>query len=270
MKNILITGCSRGLGREVLSLLCTSPYPTNFVLAFRASPDSLLPQLVTSHPNHRFIYHSIDLSDFESILKFTSWFSSQIPSLSVLINNAGYGVFDDIMSKTIPDEQTIKTTLATNLYGVIRLTEGLLSNLEDDAKIVNVSALMGQLQFQSPAIKEKLINENLETKDILQLAQGYEKQMLNKEDNGWDKSSYRASKALLNSYTRFVLPKMLRKRQSCVAVCPGWCKTDMGTNKAPVPAKAGAEKIVFAMNQLGRNEYHGQFVSNNKIVKENA
>ena len=268
MKNILITGCNRGLGREVLSLLCKSPYPTNFVLAFRSSPDVLLSQLATSHPNHTFVYHNIDLSDFSSISKFTSWYSSKIPPLSVLINNAGSGLFDDIMSKITPDEQTIKITLATNLYGLIRLTESLLSNMEDDAKIVNVSAVMGQLNLQSPVIKQKLLNENLETKDILQLAQSYEKQMLNKEDNGWNKSSYRASKALLNSYTRFVLPKMLKKTQSCVAVCPGWSKTDLGTDKAPASAKVGAEKIVFAMSQLGRNEYHGQFVSNNKIVKE--
>lgn len=270
MKNILITGGNRGLGREVLSILCNSPYPTNFVLAFRASPDVLLPHLATSHPNHRFVYHHVDLSDFSSISKFTSWFGSQVPNLSVLINNAGYGLFDDIMSKTTPDEQTIKTTLATNLYGLVRLTESLLPNLEDDAKIVNVSAAMGQLQFQKPAIKHKLLNENLETKDILQLAQNYENQMLNKENSGWDKSSYRASKALLNSYTKIVLPKMLKKTQSCVAVCPGWCKTDMGTGKAPASAKDGAEKIVFAMKQLGRNEYHGQFVSNNKVVKESA
>jgi carbonyl reductase 1 len=270
MKNIIITGASRGIGKEVLSMLFASPYPTSFIIPFRTSPDKVLPELISSHPNHRISYHSLDISDPSSISDFAKWYSSEKGSVSVLINNAGYGLFDDIMSKIKPTEQVIRQTLNTNLYGLINLTESLLPNFEDEAKIVNVSAIMGQLQFQKTSIKQKLLNDKLETKDIIELAHSYERQSLGKEENDWNQSSYRASKALVNAYTRFALPKLLKENQSCIAVCPGWCKTDLGTEKAQNSAKSGAEKIVFAMNQLGKNEFHGQFLCNNKIIKESA
>jgi NAD(P)-dependent dehydrogenase (short-subunit alcohol dehydrogenase family) len=71
-------------------------------------------------------------------------------TFDILINNAGiYGVKDD----RFPELECTKNIIKTNLIGPMRLTKALLSFLSSQARIVNVSALMGALKFQSPQIQ---------------------------------------------------------------------------------------------------------------------
>jgi hypothetical protein len=64
-------------------------------------------------------------------------------------------------------------------------------------------------------------------------------------------SAYRTSKALLNTWSRFVLKyltlyfrKYLKPTQSFVCMHPGWCKTDMGGALAPLAPEDGG-KLIF-------------------------
>merc|ERR1712151_453200 len=63
---------------------------------------------------------------------------------------------------------------------------------------------------------------------------------------------YSLSKALLNRATQILSddPQMKEKNISLVAICPGWCRTDMGGDQAPRSDEDGANSILRVLTSL--------------------
>lgn len=165
----------------------------------------------------------------------------------------------------------VRKILYPNFYGLVQITETLLPFLSVNGKIINVSSRLGSLDRHETKVKELLLDPNLTTEKLIDLAKDYEKQIKNKKLDGWASSSYTVSKSLVNAYSRFALRKLVKENQMVMAVSPGWCKTDMGGPDATFSDMDGAKKIflMFDIPFSNQEKYNFKFFADNKIIEEN-
>lgn len=83
------------------------------------------------------------------------------------------------------------------------------------------------------------------------------------QQNGWPKSAYGVSKSGCSMLTR-VLSQTVQNGITINACCPGWCATDMGSQRAPRTAAQGAEVIEYLATT--QEKHNGLFFSDNKVV----
>lgn len=131
MKTVLISGASRGLGRELAKYLVSSGYKV-FTFA-RSEP-------VDGFSNNNLIHYSnVDaLSPMDS-----KQLTSILPEIDVLVNNVGVA-FDGLLATQ--GVESIEDVIATNLTSVLKLTkEFLRCRLKSklNGTIVNVSSIIG-------------------------------------------------------------------------------------------------------------------------------
>ena len=126
----LVTGGSRGIGRAIVEMLLDEGVE---VWATSRSGDNFL-----EHPKLHVL--KLDLAEESALEEFIQTFKAQVSDLSLLVNNAGYGVFESF--DTFPPRE-IPNQLNVLLEGPIRLVRGLYSQmqLQKHAAIVNVSSL---------------------------------------------------------------------------------------------------------------------------------
>ena len=131
--------------------------------------------------------------------------------LDVLVNNAGIGGPKPPLHETDPAD--VDATLDVNLRGPVQLTRALLPLLlaQRGARVVNVSSGMGAL------------GEGM--------SGGY--------------GPYRVSKAGLNGLTAYLHGEYGDDGLVANSACPGWVRTDLGSEQAPKSPAEGAETPVW-------------------------
>lgn len=168
----------------------------------------------------------LDVDDSESIEKAIRFIETTYGTLDLLINNAGI-----LLDKALKTDKTILSrTLETNVIAPYLLSEKVAELMKKNGggRIVNVSSQMGQLSSMAP---------------------------------GYD--AYRISKAALNAVTLILANQFKRNGIQVNSVCPGWCKTDMGGDSAPLPVEEGAKSIVWVAEQEDKT---GHFFQNYKEI----
>jgi len=131
MKNIVITGASRGIG---LSL--TKQFQEQGCQVYAACRNASS-ELEASGAR---IIENVDVAQATSIEHLSNTLSGV--GIDLLINNAGVlknEVLGDI------DFDSIQTQIDVNAYGPLRVTQGLLSNLNEGAKIAMITSRMGSI-----------------------------------------------------------------------------------------------------------------------------
>jgi NAD(P)-dependent dehydrogenase (short-subunit alcohol dehydrogenase family) len=210
MGTALITGASRGIGREVARALASEGW---HVLSGVRNPKSAPSQTQAE---------IIDMADPESIEALAERFRAQNQRLDALVNNAG--VYSG----------AARQIWAVNVLGPLRLTRALQSLLVPNARVVMVTSGLGRLSAQPHSLVKRLSNPKLSLRDLEQLAE---------EATG----GYGESKAALNAMAR-VFAKELKPQGILVnAISPGWCRTDMGGASAPRSVQQGAASILWAV-----------------------
>jgi len=137
-------------------------------------------------------------------------------SLNVLINNAA--VLDTwqgtILEATAAE---LRDTFITNTLGPILLTQALLPLLEagKPARVINVSSQLGSVANMT---------------------------------DGW--AGYGISKAALNAATRKLAEALAPRGISVNAASPGWVRTEMGGESAPLPVEKGAQNIIRLITDI--------------------
>ncbi len=186
----LVTGATRGIGREVARQLAERGY--RVIVSAR---DIGKAEQFATEIGAGAIALELDVGDPSSIDAAVAAVGADPGRLDVLVNNAGIGL-DWGVSATEPDFEVIKEIAETNLYGAYRLAVGLLPLLRasDHPRIVNVSSGMGGIT----------------------------------EMGGWS-PGYRLSKAALNAVTRMLSVELADDGFLVNSACPGFVKTDMGT-----------------------------------------
>lgn len=132
MKNIIITGTSRGIGFEMAQLFANNGYQ---VLALSRNEAPL-----KKVNNQNITTISVDLSNDEDLKKITDFVSSTWNQVDILINNAGKLTnkpFEALSSQDFLDVYKV------NVFAVAALTQVLLPFMIKGSHVVNISSIGG-------------------------------------------------------------------------------------------------------------------------------
>jgi len=149
------------------------------------------------------------------------YFDKKYGRLDILINNAGVAKENFLggnKTSTTP-AQVLHETFDTNFFGVIQLTQTLLPLIRKSpaGRIVNLSSILGSLALHA------------DPKSPIYDAKAF---------------AYDASKAALNSFTIHLAHELKDTKVKVNSAHPGWVKTDMGTDAAPMEIPDGAKTSV--------------------------
>lgn len=127
----LVTGASRGLGREVALRLMARGYT---VMAGMRRPEPLM----DIEPM------ALDVANEGSVREAAEAVQARHGRLDVLVNNAGI-LLDGHLGVLELDGDTFRRTLETNVLGALRMSQAFASLMPKGGRIVNVSSGGGQL-----------------------------------------------------------------------------------------------------------------------------
>jgi NAD(P)-dependent dehydrogenase (short-subunit alcohol dehydrogenase family) len=219
MATVLVTGANRGLGLEFCKQYASEGWE---VLACCRMPQaaSELTRIAERYP--RVSVFALDVGDFAQIEQLAAQLHDT--SIDVLINNAG--VYGDSQGREFGqlDYQAWTKTLAVNVQAPVKMAEAFLPHLKrgDKKLLIAISSLMGS------------IADNSSGGSII----------------------YRSSKAALNAAMKSIAIELKEQTVGVLIFHPGWVKTDMGGENAPLEATqsvAGMRQIIsaFSLEQSG-------------------
>jgi len=262
-RTIVITGANKGIGFAIIEKLLASANSYNIILTARDPHrgEAAVKKLSATQTQSAstLTYHRLDVNDDKSIQEFIDWLNKDGLKIDVLVNNAG------IMHAKASLEQR-KQTIQTNYLSLVHLTERLIPLLTDDGKVINISSILGSFAMISPSLKMELEKPNLTEEDLQRLVDNIEK--YHQDFTGAFDSSYCASKALLNAWTQWVLPKKLKETQQCYCLAPGWCATDLGGHSAPLTAHDGADTPVYLIELPFKKhaDLNAKFIEKRQVI----
>ena len=132
MKNIVITGTSRGIGFELAQQFAKNGH---HVLALSRNTAPL------EKINHKNITTlSVDLSHNEDIQKAVNFLKSNWKHVDILINNAGKLINKPFTELTSDDFLEV---YKVNVFGVAEITKGILPFLQRGSHVVTMSSMGG-------------------------------------------------------------------------------------------------------------------------------
>lgn len=138
MKNIIITGTSRGIGFELALQFANAGHQ---VLALSRKT----PQILIENPNITCL--SVDLSSEEDLTQVEQFLATSWKNIDAIVHNAGALLLKPF-SKTTPEE--FENIYKVNVFGVANLTRICLPLLQKGSHVVTISSMggiQGSLKF---------------------------------------------------------------------------------------------------------------------------
>lgn len=226
MKNILITGGNRGIGKGLVEIF-SKDNKVFFTSRDKQKAESVLDDI----GNENIDYVIMDVASEDSVARGFQSLKEKTSSIDILINNAGILIpgLKHKVDAIDTDDASILKTFNVNTVGVLRVCKAVLPIMPKRSRIINISSGMGQMNGMS-------------TGSI----------------------AYRLSKSALNALS-IVLSQELSSRHIKVnAICPGWVQTDMGGYDATLTVKESVKSIKnFALNG---NFPNGKFLRHGEIL----
>ncbi len=213
----LITGGNKGLGLETARQL--GKEGITVVLGCRDAGRGALAAKELAKEGIAATAIALEVTDAASIQAAAAHIDKAHGRLDILINNAG---ILDYAAETGPETTTIATfrrVFETNLFGVIAVTQAFLPLLKRSTagRIVNLSSVLGSVSEHSDP-----------NSGIFQARY----------------SAYDTSKAAVNLYTVELALALKGTAIKVNAAHPGWVKTELGGDGAPLPVTVGARTAV--------------------------
>ena len=229
-KVALVTGANKGIGKEIARQLGLQGFTVVLTARDQDSGAKAVEELVAAGCDAHTV--PLEVSRAADISNLASYLESHFGKLDVLVNNAGIAIEWD-GQPTNPEK--VRRTLEINLIAPYAITEALvpLLSLSDDARVINHSSQLGSIQAA---------------------------------ENNWPYISgfmtvgYATSKAGLNMLTQIQSKTLDAKGIAVAAAHPGWVKTDLGSDAAPMEVEEGASTVVSLVT-MARDQFpHGQLV----------
>jgi NAD(P)-dependent dehydrogenase (short-subunit alcohol dehydrogenase family) len=232
-KVALISGANKGLGLETAKQLGKLGY--HILLGSRDPLKGEVAARLLREEKIDVRVVKLDVNKQTDIDAVTALVEKDFGKLDVLVNNAGV-MIEKGWTKNTTSETTLENLRATfeaNLFAVFALTKALLPALKtsEAGRIVNVSSILGSVSMQakvgSPTYSTKLF-------------------------------AYNASKAALNVLTISLAHELRKTKIKVNSAHPGWVKTDLGGDAAPMNVVEGA-KTEVELATLGEDGPTGGF-----------
>jgi carbonyl reductase 1 len=249
----LVTGASRGLGRETCRQLAKNGYRVVLTARDAGRAANVAGELGVDHL-------PLDVTDPVGIDAAAGAVQERYGRLDVLVNNAGV-LIDDF------DASSAATTIDVNCTGAIRVTDAFRPLLSETARVVMVSSGLGELSCLSSARRKAFEDPALTRARLGELMQEFVDDVASGvwKSRGWPRSAYSVSKAGLNAFTRILDREMGGRGIRFNSVCPGWVRTDMGGPSATRDLTTGGRSIVWAAT-LGSDGPSGGFFRDGRRI----
>ncbi len=201
---VLVTGASRGIGKEIALEYAKHDYAAVIVCkknkdkldAFKKSIEALGVPCIS---------HVCDLSDFNECQKLFNNMKDSFGRLDVLINNAGISYVGLLQDMSNNDWENILNSNLTSMHSCTKLAIPMMLNA-GSGKIINISSVWGYAGSSCEV-------------------------------------AYSATKGAIDSYTKALAKELAPSNIQVLAIAPGAIDTDMNNNLAEDEKKALAESI---------------------------
>jgi NAD(P)-dependent dehydrogenase (short-subunit alcohol dehydrogenase family) len=217
-KVALITGANKGIGLETARQLGALGITVLVGARDLKKGETAAAELKREGIDARAI--KLDVVDDGDRKAAASMIEKEFGRLDILVNNAAINLDKkaSLETSTTPS-QTLRDTFDTNFFAVVELTQTLLPLIRKSkaGRIVNVSSAQGSLTLLAP--KDSRIYA---TKTF----------------------SYDASKSALNSFTLHLAHELQGTPIKVNSIHPGWVRTVMGGQQAPLGLVEGAKTSV--------------------------
>ena len=130
MKNVIVTGTSKGIGYELALKFSENDY--NVISLSRNNAEKLNKKNV--------IFFHLDISSKESIIDTVSKISKEFQQIDIIINNAGNLINKPFLKTSFED---FEDTYKVNVFGVAELFRNLFPFLSKKCHVVNISSMGG-------------------------------------------------------------------------------------------------------------------------------
>jgi len=218
-KIALITGANKGLGFETARQLGQQGIivliGARDLVKGQLAADTLIKEGIDAYAVKLEVTSDADIKAVKNFIE------NKYGKLDILVNNAGMVQGESLFSNSSVNisQQDLKATFETNFFAVVNITQQLLPLIEksDAGRIVNLSSILGSLAEHSDANSQ------------LAAAKGF---------------GYNASKTALNQFTVHLAAALKDRGIKVNSAHPGWVKTDLGSDAAPMEITDGAKTSV--------------------------
>lgn len=188
-RTALITGASRGIGEAIALKLASLGYRLILTARDEAKLESVAAQCEAMNVDVTTI--RADLADEQDILAMFE----QVDALDLLINNAGFGIFNPIENTSLTDWRAIQQVNVEGAFVCLREAMKIMKQ-NGGGRIINMASVVG--------------------------VKGYPKQ-----------AAYGASKHALVGLTKTAIEEGRDDNVRVHAICPGGVATEMATQARP-------------------------------------
>jgi len=238
-KVALITGANKGIGLETARQLGALGITVLLGARDRKKGEAAAAELKREGIDARAL--KLDVVDGGDRKATAEAIGREFGRLDILVNNAGIATEDMSANSTLTtSEETLRKIFETNFFAVVALTSALLPLLRKSAagRIVNLSSILGSLTLHatpgSPIYGAKMF-------------------------------AYDASKTALNAYTIHLAHALKDTKIKVNSAHPGWVKTELGGEGAPMEIVDGAKTSVRLATLAGDGPTGGYFHMNDTL-----
>ena len=224
-KIALVTGANKGLGLEIARQLGKAGFVVVLGSRDEKAGKTAVDQLAKDGIKDAHAV-KLEVTNPDHIASTVKFIGDKFGKLDVLVNNAGISL--DWDGKPMTAEK-MRKTYEVNVIGQWQVTDALVPLLSksDDARVINHSSVLGSIASVAGA---------------------------------WDQmgamchEGYSTSKAALNMLTVLQSNKLKDKKIAVTAAHPGWVKTELGGETAPMELTDGA-KTAVGLATMARDKF---------------
>lgn len=227
-KVALITGANKGLGKEIARQLGVLGYTVVLTSRDEKAGKAVADELVAKGCDAHAV--RLEVTNPDHIAAVATYLDKTFGKLDVLVNNAGIALEWD--GKPTSSDK-VRKTLEVNVVAPYAITEALVPVLAKsvDARVINHTSMLGSMGMAETAWDQV---------------------------KGFMTVGYSTSKAALNMLSLIQSKTLAAQGIAVAAAHPGWVKTDLGSQAAPMEVAEGA-KTVVGLVTVARDEFpHGQ------------
>jgi short-subunit dehydrogenase len=228
MEYALVTGASKGIGKAIATDLAARGYNVLLVARSEELLSHEASRIATIYPV-KTDYLALDLSNTDAPQTVFDWCRAKGYTISVLVNNAGYGLSGPFEKYSTESHLNMMTL---NMGTLVALTRLFLPDLKSQPKayILNISS---SAAYQAIPLL----------------------------------TTYAATKAFVLTFSRGLHQELRKTGVSVTVVCPGATDTDF-SNRAQIGAKGmkAAERLNMTPESVARLATHALFARRTEVI----